>query len=307
MKNLSDYIFEHQYDNIVLEDENNNIIVEGFWSKIGKFFGFGKTNLKSLKNEMKDWSDEFKNNFTVSQFASAKSKDKKLIKLMDEYLTQINNGRKPLLKWFKKQAETIINRSDIIKNNNTAEVYLGIIKNYNELAKNANDTDGIELAEKAADVIDKNNPKIGKIYDNDTKKLKDVANGPSDEDTTYSKEEKLDNPKAAVIDTIEQNLTLITELVKPLRPKVDGKKLMETVTNLLKKSDYLKKSKNEEISDKELSANILGMSVITCGALLMSSDETLKSICEKLGTDAGSFTKAIAADDLKINSKKKKK
>lgn len=304
MKHLSDYITENIYENdIVLVDSDNNIITEGFWGKLAKIFGFGKDTLKGLKVEMKDWSDDFKNNFTACQYVAATSKNKKLVKLMDEYVAQIKKGKDPLLKWFKNQADTVINRPETVKNKFVGEVYLGIIKNLDEFARKHNDKDGQKIAKKATDVIDKQNPEISKLYDEDVKKLKKVKNGPSGEDTEYSKEEKLENPKAAVIDTIEKNTDVLANLLNSLRPKVDAKKLMETVTNLLEKSKYLEGDKNDK-SSKDISANVLGMSVIICGTLMMSSDKALKEICGKLGTDASSFTSAIKVDDLKINKRK---
>lgn len=50
--------------------------------------------------------------------------------------------------------------------------------------------------------------------------------------------------------------------------------------------------------------NILGMSVMICGALMMSSDKGLKAVCNELETDAKTFTDAIKPDEIKIGDKK---
>ena len=85
MKHFSDYILEKQSLSSVpiLEDNDDNIIVEGFWQKLGKLFGFGT---EKVKQTMKSWNKELRDAYIAGQIAAAKSKDsetKEAIKKQD--------------------------------------------------------------------------------------------------------------------------------------------------------------------------------------------------------------------------------
>ena len=83
--------------------------------------------------------------------------------------------------------------------------------------------------------------------------------------------------------------------------------LKDTVTKCMEKSGYLdgyngktgegKKKPSQEMID----ANATGMSVMVCGALMMSSPKALNELCKFLGTDAKKFASAIKANELKLN------
>ena len=188
-------------------------------------------------------------------------------------------------------------RSELLKDNNVAQVYLGFMKNLAELSKNAKDEEGNGLAKEGADVIGKQNSDIKKEYEQTSKKVEKVDNGPTDKDSEGGKEEEKKNPEEVTAETINDNADVLTPIVKTLGGKVDGNKLKDTVTKLL--------SKTQKTSPMKLKQNnILGMSVMICGALMMSSDKGLKAVCNELETDAKTFTDAIKPDEIKTGDKK---
>ena len=299
MKHFSDYILERRSLNNVpiLEDANGNIIAEAFWKKLGGLFGFGAGKIQKLGDKMEKWSDDFKNAFTVSQYTAAQSKNKDIAKLMAEYVDAIDKGGDAPLKFLKERAQEIKEKPELLKDNNVAQVYLGFMKNLAELSKNAKDEKGNGLAKEGADVIGKQNSDIKNEYEQTSKKVKKVDDGPTDKDAEGGKEEEKKNPEEVTTETIKDNADVLTPIVKTLGGKVDGNKLKDTVTKLL--------SKTQKTSPMKLKQNnILGMSVMICGALMMSSDKGLKAVCNELETDAKTFTDAIKPDEIKTGDKK---
>ena len=298
MKHFTDYILEKRSlnDVSILEDVNGNIIVEGFWKKLGSLFGFGAGKIQKLGDKMEKWSDDFKNAFTISQYMAAQSKNDNIAKLMAEYIDAIDKGGDAPLKFLKERAKEIKDKPELLKDNNIAQVYLGFMKNLAELSKNAKDEEGIDLAKEGAGVIGKQNSDIKKEYEQTSKKVEKVDDGPTEADAEGGKEEEK-NPEEATIKTIKDNADVLTPIVKTLGGKVDGNKLKDTVTKLL--------SKTQKTSPMKLKQNnILGMSVMICGALMMSSDKGLKAVCNELETDAKTFTDAIKPDEIKTGDKK---
>ena len=299
MKHFSDYILERRSLNNVpiLEDANGNIIAEGFWGKLGSLFGFGAGKIQKLGDKMEKWSDDFKNAFTVSQYKAAQSKNKDIAKLMAEYVDAIDKGGDAPLKFLKERAQEIKEKPELLKDNNVAQVYLGFMKNLAELSKNAKDEEGNGLAKEGADVIGKQNSDIKNEYEQTSKKVEKVDDGPTDKDAEGGKEEEKKNPEEVTAETIKDNADVLTPIVKTLGGKVDGNKLKDTVTKLL--------AKTQKTSPMKLKQNnILGMSVMICGALMMSSDKGLKAVCNELETDAKTFTDAIKPDEIKTGDKK---
>ena len=299
MKHFSDYILERRSLNNVpiLEDVNGNIIAEGFWGKLGSLFGFGAGKIQKLGDKMEKWSDDFKNAFTVSQYKAAQSKNKDIAKLMAEYVDAIDKGGDAPLKFLKERAKEIKDKPELLKDNNVAQVYLGFMKNLAELSKNAKDEEGNGLAKEGAGVIGKQNSDIKNEYEQTSKKVDKVDDGPTDKDAEGGKEEEKKNPEEVTAKTIKDNADVLTPIVKTLGGKVDGNKLKDTVTKLL--------AKTQKTSPMKLKQNnILGMSVMICGALMMSSDKGLKAVCNELETDAKTFTDAIKPDEIKTGDKK---
>ena len=299
MKHFSDYILERRSLNNVpiLEDANGNIILEGFWGKLGKIFGFGADKIQKLSDKMEKWSNDFKNAFTVSQYKAAQSKNKDIAKLMAEYVDAIDKGGDAPLKFLKERAQEIKDKPKLLKDNNVAQVYLGFMKNLAELSKNAKDEEGNGLAKEGADVIGKQNSDIKNEYEQTSKKVEKVEDGPTDKDAEGGKEEEKKNPEEVTAETINDNADVLTPIVKTLGGKVDGNKLKDTVTKFLAKTQETDPMKLEQ-------NNILGMSIMICGALMMSSDKGLKAVCNELGKDAKTFTDAIKPDEIKTGDKK---
>ena len=307
MKHFSDYILEKQSLNIVpiLEDNDGNIIVEGFWKKLGNFLGFGAGKMQKLSDKMQKWSDDFKNAFTVSQYMAAQSKQDNISKLMSEYVDAIAQGGDAPIKFLKERAKEIVEKPELVKDKNVSQVYLGFMKNLNELSTNAKDEEGTGLAKKGAGVISKQNSDIEGEYTSTSKKVEKVEDGPTNADTEGGK--KAPKPEEAAKETIEEQTNVLEPLYKTLGDKVKADNLTKIVTDLIEKSGYLDghKSKSDGSiippSEEAKNANILGMSVIICGALMMSSGKALKSVAEYLTNNNDKITNALKVKQLNLS------
>ena len=305
MKHFSDYILEKQSLNIVpiLEDNDGNIIVEGFWKKLGNLFGFGSGKIQKLSDKMQKWSDDFKNAFTVSQYMAAQSKQDNISKLMSDYVDAIAKGGDAPLNFLKERAKEIAEKPELVKDKNISQVYLGFMKNLNELSTNAKDEEGTELAKKGAEIIGKQNSNIEGDYKNTSQKVEKVENGPTDADTEGGKEAP--KPEEAAKETIEEQTDVLEPLYKTLGNKVKADNLTKIVTDLIEKSGYLKGYNTDRgvktPSEEAINANILGMSVIVCGALMMTSGKALKSLAEYLTTNNEKLTNALKLKQLNLS------
>ena len=307
MKHFSDYILEKQSLSVVpiLEDADGNIIVEGFWKKLGSLFGFGAGKMQKLSDKMQKWSDDFKNAFAVSQYMAAQSKQDNISKLMSDYVDAIAQGGDAPLKFLKERAKEIVEKPELVKDKNVSQVYLGFMKNLNELSTNAKDEEGTGLAKKGAGVISKQNSDIEGEYTSTSKKVEKVEDGPTNADTEGGK--KAPKPEEAAKETIEEQTNVLEPLYKTLGDKVKADNLTKIVTDLIEKSGYLDghKSKSDGSiippSEEAKNANILGMSVIICGALMMSSGKALKSVAEYLTTNSNKITNALQVKQLNLS------
>ena len=305
MKHFSDYILEKQSLNIVpiLEDNDGNIIVEGFWKKLGSLLGFGSGKIQKLSDKMQKWSDDFKNAFTVSQYMAAQSKQDNISKLMSDYVDAIAKGGDAPLNFLKERAKEIAEKPELVKDKNISQVYLGFMKNLNELSTNAKDEEGTELAKKGAEIIGKQNSNIEGDYKNTSQKVEKVENGPTDADTEGGKEAP--KPEEAAKETIEEQTDVLEPLYKTLGNKVKADNLTKIVTDLIEKSGYLKGYNTDRgvktPSEEAINANILGMSVIVCGALMMTSGKALKSLAEYLTTNNEKLTNALKLKQLNLS------
>ena len=307
MKHLSDYILESKSLSVVpiLEDNEGNIILEGFLKKLGRLFGFGAGKMKKLSDKMDKWSEDFKNAFIVSQYMAAQSKQDNISKLMSEYVDAIAQGGDAPLKFLKERAKEIVEKPELVKDKNVSQVYLGFMKNLAELSTNAKDEEGTGLANKGVGVISKQNSDIKNEYKQTSKKVKNVAKGPTDADAEGG--EEAPKPEEAAKETIEEQTDVLEPLYKTLGNKVKADNLTKIVTDLIKKSGYLEghKSKSDGSiklpTEEAINANILGMTVIVCGALMMTSGKALKSVTEYLTTNSNKITNALMVKQLNLS------
>lgn len=295
MKHLSDYILEKQSFNVIpiLEDANGNIILEGFWKKLGKLFGFGT---EKVKQTMKSWDKELRDAYLAGQIAAAKSKDSETTEAIKKQDTAAEKSAKDLLAETKFEVQRLIKNWDNI---NDVSYSFAQYKQLYLLSQQEKDDEGKTLSEKFKKLIDDKFPDGGKNYEQTVEKIEKsgISDVEKEGEGEGEKEEEKKNPEEVTAETIKDNADVLTPIVKTLGGKVDGNKLKDTVTKLL--------SKTQKTSPMKLKQNnILGMSVMICGALMMSSDKGLKAVCNELETDAKTFTDAIKPDEIKTGDKK---
>ena len=292
MKHLSDYILETKSLSVVpiFEDNEGNIILEGFWKKLGKLFGFGT---EKVKQTMKSWGEELRAAYLAGQIAAAKSNDTKTKEAIKKQDAAAEKSSKDLLTQTKFEVQRLMKNWDDI---NDVGYSFAQYKQLYLLSQQENDDEGKTLSEKFKKLIDDKFPDGGKKYEQIAKKIEN--SGVSDvEKKGEGKKPKEPNPEEATTETIKDNADVLTPIVKTLGGKVDGNKLKNTVTKLLAKTQKTAPMKLKQ-------NNILGMSVMICGALMMSSDKGLKAVCNELETDAKTFTDAIKPDEIKTGDKK---
>ena len=289
MKHLSDYILEKQSFNVIsiLEDANGNIILEGFWKKLGKLFGFGT---EKVKQTMKSWDKELRDAYLAGQIAAAKSKDSETKEAIKKQDTAAEKSAKDLLAETKFEVQRLIKNWDNI---NDVSYSFAQYKQLYLLSQQEKDDEGKTLSEKFKKLIDDKFPDGGKNYEQTVEKIEKsgICDVEKEGEGNGEKPKEL-NPEEATTDTIKDNADVLTPIVKTLGGKVDGNKLKNIVTKLLAKTQKTAPMKLKQ-------NNILGMSVMICGALMMSSDKGLKAVCNELETDAKTFTDAIKPDEIK--------
>lgn len=292
MKHLSDYILETKSLSVVpiLEDNEGNIILEGFWKKLGTWLGF---NTEKVKQTMKDWDKELRAAYLAGQIAAAKSKDNETKEAIKKQDAAAEKSSKDLLTQTKFEVQRLMKNWD---NMNDVSYPFAQYKQLYLLSQQEKDDEGKTLAEKFKKLIDDKFPDGGKKYDQTVAQIN--KSGVSDvENEGKGEKPKEQNPEEATTDTIKDNADVLAPIVKTLGGKVDGNKLKNTVTKLLAKTQKTAPMKLKQ-------NNILGMSVMICGALMMSSDKGLKAVCNELETDAKTFTDAIKPDEIKTGDKK---
>ena len=167
MKHLNDYIQENLIltNDIILENNNGEIIVEGFWSKIAKFFGFGS---EKVKRNMKYWKKELRDAFIAGQMAAAKSKDDKTKEAIKKQDAAAEKGTKELLAETKIEIQRLMKVWDDIKivNYSFAQYQQLLL-----LSEKENDSEGKSLAEKFKKIIDDKFPDGGEQYKKTVEKI----------------------------------------------------------------------------------------------------------------------------------------
>lgn len=293
MKHLSDYILEAKSLSVVpiLEDNEGNIILEGFWKKLGKLLGF---STEKVKQTMQGWDKELRAAYLAGQIAAAKSNNSETKEAVKKQDAAAEKSPKDLLAQTKFEVQRLMKNWD---NMNDVGYPFAQYKQLYLLSNKENDDEGKTLSEKFKKLIDDKFPDGGKKYEKTVEQINN--SGINDvENKGEAEKPKEPNPEEATTETIQDNADVLTPIVKTLGGKVDGNKLKDTVTKLL--------SKTQKTSPMKLKQNnILGMSVMICGALMMSSDKGLKAVCNELETDAKAFTDAIKPDEIKTGGDKK--
>lgn len=210
MKHLSDYILETKSLSVVpiFEDNEGNIILEGFWKKLGKMFGFGT---EKVKQTMKDWDSELRAAYLAGQIAAAKSKDNETKEAIKKQDAAAEKSSKDLLTQTKFEVQRLMKNWD---NMNDAGYPFAQYKQLYLLSHKENDDEGKTLSEKFKKLIDDKFPDGGKKYDQTVDKIN--KSGVGNVEKGNSEKPKEQNPEEATIDTIKDNADVLTPIVKTL-------------------------------------------------------------------------------------------
>ena len=114
MKHLSDYILENKSLSVVpiLEDNEGNIILEGFWKKLGKLLGF---STEKVQQTMKGWDKELRAAYLAGQIAAAKLNDSKTKEAIKKQDAAAEKSSKDLLTQTKLEVQRLMKNWDAIK------------------------------------------------------------------------------------------------------------------------------------------------------------------------------------------------
>jgi hypothetical protein len=276
MKSLKDYVYKESY-----EFNDDLLITEGFWKKLGSLLGFSSNKLGAA---MKNWGSDLKSGFTTGQYIAAKSKDKDVKNAAKEQAEAAEKSPKELLEKVKLEVQRLMKVIDKIDIPDHALSQWNQLKT---LSKQEKDEEGTKLAEKFKGIIDKRWPDGGKDYEKISKKVEKagVADGPKEEGEKGEGEDaeaKEANKQAAeeATETIKDNVDLFKQLAKAAG--INGEGLRDYVAKyvLTRGEDGKIKSKDEiaKISDDE----VLATCIIVCGAAMTKNDETFARIVKAI-------------------------
>lgn len=284
MKSLTDYIIK---ESLVFENANGEIILEGFWKKLGSIFGF---STKKVAKTMSNWSDDLKRGFTTGQYIAAKSKDSKVKKAAEEQTRAAEKGSKELLEKVKLEVQRLMKVWDRIE---LPEHSLSQWNQLKSLSEKENDNEGKQLAEKFKGLIDKKFPDGGKEYEEISSKIEKagVDEGPSSEENSENADNGNTNVNKEVTnettDAIKENKDLLSPLAK--KAGVDGEVLRNFVSAKLRKTldENVGKKGTREAVQKALGEDvILGTCIMVLGALITKDEAKIKAISEQIGSNA---------------------
>lgn len=281
MKTLQNYIYEESLDNDIL-------ITEGFWKKLGSLFGF---STKKLSNSMKGWKDDIKTGFATGQYLAVKSKDSKIKKAAEEQAKAAEESQEKLLQATKDNVELL---AKTIKNQKFPHYALQQYRQLRDLSKELKDEEGQKLAESFKKTIDNQWPddlnKLEKEVEKEKGKVaKVVLNKDDNKDEKGeekgeegSKEEKEVKKQAETetTNTIKENIDLFKQLAKAAN--INGEGLRDYVSKyiLTRNADGKLKTKEEieKISDDE----VLATCIIVCGAVMTNNNDTFARIVKAI-------------------------
>lgn len=269
MKHLSDYILETKSLSVVpiLEDNEGNIILEGFWKKLGKLFGF---STDKVKQTIKSWDKELRAAYLAGQIAAAKLNDNKTKEAVKKQDAAAEKSSEDLLKYTKLEVQRLMKTWD---KTNDVEYPFAQYKQLYLLSHKENDDEGKTLSEKFKKLIDDKFPDGGEKYKQMEQKINKAGVGNVDsenEDNGEKPKEPTEVTDDYIKAVISNNKQLLEPLVQATGGKLTGEQLASEVKELMKKNPaYKSKSKDAETS------NIIGMCVIICGAMIMTSTKCI--------------------------------
>ena len=285
MKSLNQYIIDIE-ESLVFENANGEIILEGFWKKLGSLFGY---NTAKVAKTMANWSDDLKKGFTTGQYIAAKSKDENIRKAAKEEAQAAEKGSKELLKTVKLEVHRLMK---IIKDLSIPDYSLNQWDKLKNLSEQENDNEGIELAKKFKEIIDKKWPDGEKEYEKISSKIEKAGVDDGPKSNENSENTDTGNTKVSkevtneTTDTIKENTDLLTPLAK--KANVDGKVLRNFVSAKLRKTlGKIGEKGTREAVQKALTEDvILGTCIMVLGALITNDEAKIKAISEQIGSNA---------------------
>lgn len=290
MKHLSDYILETKSLSVVpiLEDNEGNIILEGFWKKLGKWLGF---STDKVKQTIKSWDKELRAAYLAGQIAAAKLKDNETKEAIKKQDAAAEKSSKDLLTQTKLEVQRLMKNWDAI---NTVDYVFAQYKQLYLLSEQEKDDEGKTLSEKFKKLIDDKFPDGGKKYEKTVEQINN--SGISDVENKGEDGEATEVTDDDVRTAISNNKQLLEPLVKAIGGKLTGEQLASAVEELMKQNPaYKSKSKAAETS------NIIGMGAIICGAMIMTSTKCIDRSVDWVKANNKKLVQYVSTKDQKLN------
>lgn len=290
MKHLSDYILESKSLSVVqiLEDNEGNIILEGFWKKLGKWLGF---STDKVKQTIKSWDKELRAAYLAGQIAAAKLKDNETKEAIKKQDAAAEKSSKDLLTQTKLEVQRLMKNWDAI---NTVDYVFAQYKQLYLLSEQEKDDEGKTLSEKFKKLIDDKFPDGGKKYEKTVEQINN--SGISDVENKGEDGEATEVTDDDVRTAISNNKQLLEPLVKAIGGKLTGEQLASAVEELMKQNPaYKSKSKAAETS------NIIGMGAIICGAMIMTSTKCIDRSVDWVKANNKKLAQYVSTKDQKLN------
>lgn len=290
MKHLSDYILETKSLSVVpiLEDNEGNIILEGFWKKLGKWLGF---STDKVKQTIKSWDKELRAAYLAGQIAAAKLKDNETKEAIKKQDAAAEKSSKDLLTQTKLEVQRLMKNWDAI---NTVDYVFAQYKQLYLLSEQEKDDEGKTLSEKFKKLIDDKFPDGGKKYEKTVEQINN--SGISDVENKGEDGEATEVTDDDVRTAISNNKQLLEPLVKAIGGKLTGEQLASAVEELMKQNPaYKSKSKAAETS------NIIGMGAIICGAMIMTSTKCIDRSVDWVKANNKKLAQYVSTKDQKLN------
>jgi len=309
MKNYSEFRVEYEVDNLLLENANNEIIVEGFWKKLGQFFGFVPTKIAKAAQ---GWSKDLQTGFTTGQYLAAKSKDKDAKNAAEKQAKAAQKGSKALLVATKAEVQRLMKVFDRIK---LVDYSFGQYKQLLILSDELNDKEGTDLAKDFKKMIDKKFPDGGEGYEKELEKVKksgavdQLANQKDDKEKGDQPEGKgdanigltkdgepaqvtSDQEKEAINNDIKEDVDFFKPLAQEtgLKGEEISSMIQELINNSLKEKvedkkgnkTYKWKVDTKGFQSKNEDKLVKGLAAIICGLVMINHKGMNEAVTSKL-------------------------
>lgn len=326
MKNLTEYITEQTITLYTINESDDIIISEGFWSTVGSKLG---NAFIKLGNKLKSWDNfDLKTRITSMVAVAGNNKEaKKEIKSITDALNAAENDE-DALKVFKKYATKKIENNDLP---NSAAIPIQV---KNILANQKDDSEAQKLSKLLDKLIVKKYSKedierLNELYEKTDKAVEQKGINNTEDKDSESNEPSLglsDDGKGENVTPAEQKKAVEEEIKDdktffiPLANEagIDGNQLKDSIVGLInaslkipktnKKGEtvYKWKADTKGFQTKNEDKLIKGLGALLCGLMMINHKVMNEMIIKVLSSDDIGFAKKDYLNSLLNNTMKDK-